>query len=168
VLLVARKRSVLKAWQQAFRPETKSTVKRYLVMVDGPWPSRVQRVQDPLLRYETDTGERRVRVDDSGKPSHTEFAVLKGGKQCTLLQATLKTGRTHQIRVHAASRGHPVLGDNKYGGAGSDARSQALGVARLALHAAQLSVNNAELSASFVAPLPADLRPLFERVGYTP
>ena len=168
VLLVARKRSALKAWQQAFRPETKSTVKRYLALVDGPWPNRVQRVQDPLLRYETKSGERRVRVDDSGKPSHTEFAVLSEAPQCTLLQATLKTGRTHQIRVHAASRGHPVLGDDKYGGAGADARSLALGVPRLALHAAQLSVSNADLSANFLAPLPDDLSELFARMGYRP
>lgn len=168
VLLVARKRSALKAWQQAFRPESKSTMKRYLTLVDGPWPSRIQRVQEPLLRYETPNGERRVRVDDAGKASHTEFMVLQTDADCTLLEATLKTGRTHQIRVHTASRGHPVLGDDKYGGAGADARSKALGVPRLALHAAQLKVSSPDFKADFVAPLPEDLQPLFARMGYRP
>lgn len=166
VLLVAKKRSALKAWQMAFRPESKTTVKRYLAMVDGPWPRRVQRVQDPLLRFETKTGERRVRVDAAGKTAHTEFKVLREGEAGTLLQATLKTGRTHQIRVHTASRGHPVLGDDKYGGPQADARSKALGVPRLALHAGQLSVASAELAAEFVAPLPEDLLALFAKVGY--
>lgn len=168
VLLVARKRSALKVWQQAFRPETKRTLKRYLAMVDGAWPKRVERVQDPLLRFETPTGERRVRVDAAGKPSHTEFTVLKEGGAGTLLQATLKTGRTHQIRVHTASRGHPVLGDDKYGGADSDARSSSLGVPRLALHASQLRVDSAELKADFNAPVPDDLLTLFAKVGFRP
>ncbi len=168
VLLVAKKRSALKLWQQAFRPESRTTQKRYLALVDGPWPRRVVRVQEPLLRFATQTGERRVRVDPSGKPAHTKFEVLHESTAATLVQATLKTGRTHQIRVHAASRGHPVLGDDKYGSAAADLRGKGLGVPRLALHAAQLRVTGSELTGDFVAPVPDDLRELFAKVGYRP
>lgn len=166
VLLIARKRSALKAWQVLFRPETRGTHKQYLALVAGVWPSRVARVQEPLLRYETSSGERRVRIDPAGKPSHTEFEVLSGNSDSTLLQATLKTGRTHQIRVHAAGRGHPVLGDDKYGSSETDALGTALGVPRLALHAARLRVTQPELRADFSAPVPADLLGVFERAGY--
>jgi len=166
VLLVAKKRSALKAWQQAFRPESRTTQKRYLALVDGCWPRRIVRVQEPLLRFETRTGERRVRVDPTGKPAHTEFKVVHEGGAATLLQATLKTGRTHQIRVHAASRGHPVLGDDKYGSAEADERGKRLGVPRLALHAAQLRVTGGELKGNFAAPVPSDLNELFVKLGY--
>ena len=166
VLLVAKKRSALKSWQLLFRPESRQTDKQYLALVDGVWPGRVTRVDEPLLRYERPGGERRVRVDAAGKPSLTEFSVLHGTSDCTLLNAKLKTGRTHQIRVHAASRGHPLLGDDKYGGAEADARSKALDVPRLALHAHRLRVNGGPLAADFIAPLPRDLQRLFSSLGY--
>jgi len=171
VLLVAKKRSVLKAWQLLFRPENRNTNKEYLALVDGVWPARIKQVDEPLLRYEKTKGtqglgERRVKIDSAGKPSQTDFVVLSGTAECTLLQATLRTGRTHQIRVHAASRGHPVLGDDKYGSAGADARAKALGVPRLALHAVRLRVSDPSLSADFMAPVPSDLMPLFSRAGY--
>lgn len=168
VLLVAKKRSALKAWQQLFRPESRRTNKQYLVLVDGHWPKRLQRVQDPLLRYETPSGERRVRVDATGKPSHTEFELLGAFQGCSLLKATLKTGRTHQIRVHTASRGHPVLGDDKYGGRETDQKSREMGVPRLALHAARLSIDSSDETADFRAPVPEDLRHLFKQAGYDP
>ena len=166
VLLIAKKRSTLKAWQLLFRPESRGTRKQYLALVDGAWPDRLRRIQDPLLRFETSSGERRVRVDPAGKPSHTEFEVLCSVAESTVLRATLKTGRTHQIRVHAASRGHPILGDDKYGGRDADARGASLGVPRLALHARQLRVDTPGLSAKFEAPVPADLLPVFRRCGY--
>ncbi len=166
VLLVAKKRSVLKAWQVLFRPESRGTDKRYLALVDGAWPERVQQIKEPLLRYERPGGERRVRIDPAGKPSQTDVQVLCGSADATLLQATLRTGRTHQIRVHAASRGHPVLGDDKYGSAEADARGKAMGVPRLALHAARLRVTAPSMKADFIAPVPQDLAPLFEAVGF--
>lgn len=166
VLLIARKRSALKAWQVLFRPETRGTQKDYLALVDGVWPSRVGRVDEPLLRYETPNGERRVRIDPAGKASLTEFVALSEGADCTLLRATLKTGRTHQIRVHAAGRGHPVLGDDKYGGRESDARALNLRVPRLALHAQRLRVSQGDIQADFLAPVPDDLLGPFMQAGY--
>ena len=171
VLLVAKKRSVLKAWQVLFRPESRGTNKQYLAMVDGVWPARVRSIREPLLRYERATneqaaGERRVRVDPAGKPSHTDVQVLCGTSESTLLQATLRTGRTHQIRVHTASRGHPVLGDDKYGSAEADARARSMDVPRLALHAARLRVTDPGMRADFIAPVPDDLLPLFNAAGY--
>jgi len=166
VLLIAKKRSALKAWQLLFRPESRGTDKRYLALVDGVWPARVKQVAEPLLRYERPGGERRVKIDPAGKPSQTDFQILCGTPDATLLQAKLRTGRTHQIRVHAASRGHPVLGDDKYGGAEVDTRAQLMGVPRLGLHATSLRVTEASLSAYFVAPVPEDLAPLFRQVGY--
>ena len=157
VLLVARNRQALKAWQAQFRPGVKTVQKQYLSVVDGRWPARLHAVTEPLLRFTTPAGERRVRVAPGGKPAHSEFVLVHATDHASVVQVTLKTGRTHQIRVHAASRGHPVLGDDKYGSSGADARAAALGVHRLALHAARLSCTEAGLAGEFVAPLPADL-----------
>jgi len=166
VLLVAKKRSALKAWQVLFRPESRGTDKRYLALVDGVWPGRIQTIKEPLLRYERDGGERRVRIDPAGKPSQTDVEVLCGTADATLLQVTLRTGRTHQIRVHTSSRGHPVLGDDKYGSAEADARGKSMGVPRLALHAARLRSTTPSMEADFIAPVPEDLAALFKAVGF--
>ena len=105
-------------------------------------------VRDRLLRYETDWGERRVRVDAKGQVARTDFQILERAEHATLLQATLHTGRTHQIRVHAQSQGHPILGDTKYGGA-----VEAKKVDRLCLHASRLVVPVGDDRLDVSAPL---------------
>ena len=111
--MLCKKRGVLKEVQAAFRQRT--VKKKYTLIAQGPWPGKVRAVRDRLLRYETDWGERRVRVDAKGQIARTDFQILERAEHATLLQAALHTGRTHQIRVHAQSQGHPILGDTKYG-----------------------------------------------------
>lgn len=132
-LLLCKKRGVLKEVQGAFRERT--VKKKYTLIAQGRWPTKTRTIQDRLLRYETDWGERRVRVDAKGQVARTDFQILEAGEHATLLQAALHTGRTHQIRVHAQSQGHPILGDTKYGGASGPKE-----VARLCLHASRLVV----------------------------
>lgn len=132
-LLLCKKRGVLKEVQAAFRERT--VKKKYTLIAQGRWPTKTRTIQDRLLRYETDWGERRVRVDAKGQVARTDFQILEAGERATLLQAALHTGRTHQIRVHAQSQGHPILGDTKYGGASGPKE-----VARLCLHASRLVV----------------------------
>ena len=137
VLLLCKKRSVLKAVQAAFRERT--VKKKYTLIVHGVWPKQIRVVQHRLLRYTTDWGERRVRVDENGQVARTDFEVQGQAAQATLLQAALHTGRTHQIRVHAQSQGHPILGDTKYRPLASR-QTQEPEFERLCLHASRLVV----------------------------
>ncbi|HVG05287.1 MAG TPA: RluA family pseudouridine synthase, partial [Burkholderiaceae bacterium] len=89
--------------------------KRYSVLVRGDWVNDRQHVRLPLAKYINRHGERRVSVDDQGMESHTVFSLLKRYRAFSLLEADLKTGRTHQIRVHLSHLGFPIVGDDKYG-----------------------------------------------------
>lgn len=89
--------------------------KHYYALVKGDWVNDRQHVKLPLLRYLLPSGERRVKVDPSGMSAHSIFTRLERFGAATLLDVELKTGRTHQIRVHAASQGHCLVGDDKYG-----------------------------------------------------
>lgn len=153
ILLVAKKRSALKQLQDQFR--ARQTGKTYLAMVRGLWPARLKVLDKPLLKYELDgsaeqAGERRVKVvardDANGMPSVTLVRVREYLQDCSLLEVTIKTGRTHQIRVHLASEGFPILGDDKYGDFElnkSLARPSAQpGLKRMFLHAWRLQFNH--------------------------
>ncbi len=153
ILLVAKKRSALKNLQDQFRQ--RQTGKTYLTMVRGAWPARLKVLDKPLHKYLLDTkdnqaGERRVKVvargDADGMPAVTLVKVREQLPQGTLLEVTIKTGRTHQIRVHLASEGYPILGDDKYGDfdlnrhlASAGARA---GLKRMFLHAWRLQFNH--------------------------
>jgi 23S rRNA pseudouridine955/2504/2580 synthase len=115
--------------------------KRYLLIVHGALPvsNRSISLKYPLLKYLLPNGERRVRVSsDGGQASHTNIRVKANGQDglCSLVEAQLKTGRTHQIRVHLQTYGHPILGDDKYGDSALD---KVLKPKRLMLHARHLS-----------------------------
>jgi 23S rRNA pseudouridine955/2504/2580 synthase len=137
--------------------------KRYLVLVQGDWQNRRQHVKLPLFKYTTSDGERRVRVQADGQASHTVFQLLRKYGPYTLLEAELKTGRTHQIRVHLASSGFPILGDDKYGDfALNRALQKAEGgrraLKRMFLHAHQITFTHPHTGKEIRlnAPLPAE------------
>lgn len=113
ILLLAKKRSALVNLHEQIREGQLD--KRYLVMVHGDWQNQRQHIKLPLFKYNAADGERRVRVQADGLASHTVFTLLRKYGPYALLEAELKTGRTHQIRVHLASSGFAILGDDKYG-----------------------------------------------------
>jgi len=135
-LLLAKRRSVLIKLQELQRVQ--KIEKRYLTLVRGRVRPGAWICDRPLRKNSLKSGERVVRVDATGKPSRTRFRVIQRFAAATLLEATLETGRTHQIRVHAAADGHPILGDSKYGDEAANQHYRALGLRRLFLHASRL------------------------------
>lgn len=136
-LLLAKTGKARRALMSAFRSHEVS--KAYHAIVIGKWPDKVKRVEAALARQPERGGERRVEVDeDDGKEAVTEFTVLKRLARTTLIEARPLTGRTHQIRVHAASTGCPLLGDEKYADEDQARLQQQAGSKRLFLHASRL------------------------------
>ncbi len=166
VLLVAKKRSALKHLQDQFRD--RETGKTYLALVLGLWPSNKKVIDSPLMKYTIPNGvgegERRVKVvdkdDPNGMRSITLVRVARTVGPYTLLEVTIKTGRTHQIRVHLASQGHPIAGDDKYGDFEHNKLLHKMGLKRMFLHAWQLKFQHPQSHrpVSLQAPLPPELK----------
>ncbi len=133
VLLLAKKRSALVGLHEQIRSGT--TGKRYLVLVKGDWQTPKQTVRLALERHVLASGERRVSVSDDGKASATTFRLKQRFGAFSLLEAELKTGRTHQIRVHLAHLGFPIAGDDKYGDFALNKELARHGLKRMFLHA---------------------------------
>jgi 23S rRNA pseudouridine955/2504/2580 synthase len=157
-VMIAKKRSMLRYLHEQLRIGTID--KRYLALVNGRWPNRRKLVSAALLKNTLQSGERMVNVAAEGKQSLTEFAVVERYQGATLLEAKPFTGRTHQIRVHALSVGHPLLGDEKYGDEQANKQFRQLGLKRLFLHARSLKVPmpDNENSIQVTAPLSEDLQ----------
>ncbi len=137
-LLIAKKRSPLRLLHAGMRQG--QFTKYYHLFVKGKWPySKQLKVDVPLQRRVRASGERIVIVSSQGKPSKTLFTCEHIYPEGSLLQAHLITGRTHQIRVHAAHLGHPLAGDEKYGDDTFNSSMKAYGLKRLFLHASQLA-----------------------------
>lgn len=163
-LIVAKRRSALRTLQELQRDG--KIDKRYVALLDGRWRRGKEDVRVPLKKNTLKSGERMVRVDPQGKPSHTQFSVLEKFADATLVEARLKTGRTHQIRVHSAYLGTPILGDKKYGRDETNARFRTLGLKRMFLHAQSLQFPwpGKEGSYAINADLPGELQDLLERI----
>ncbi|EJL78154.1 pseudouridine synthase, RluA family [Variovorax sp. CF313] len=156
ILLVAKKRSALVALQDQFRE--RETGKTYLALVEGAWPANKKVLDAPLAKYllpdgsGAGAGERRVRVVAKDHPDAMRAVTLVrvlarlslpgDATPLSLLAVTIKTGRTHQIRVHLASAGHPIAGDDKYGESERQRALQKLGLKRMFLHAWRLQFNH--------------------------
>jgi 23S rRNA pseudouridine955/2504/2580 synthase len=170
VLLLARKRSALTALQEQFR--SRDTGKTYQALVIGDWPDKLKVIDLPLHKATDGAGERNVRVVDAGhadgRRSITLVKVARRLAGYTLLDVTIKTGRTHQIRVHLAHSGHPIVGDPKYGDFGHNkALARSHGAQRMFLHAGQLSFAHPASGERITlqAPLPADCAALLVRLS---
>jgi 23S rRNA pseudouridine955/2504/2580 synthase len=141
ILVLAKKRSALVDLHEQIRGN--SMDKRYFACVVGEFPNSRQHIRLPLYKYSTPDGERRVRVQEDGLASHTVFSRIEAFPGFTLLEAELKTGRTHQIRVHLSHSGFPIVGDEKYGDFALNkqlARASARpGIKRMFLHAHKLT-----------------------------
>lgn len=136
LLLIAKKRSALRSLHQQFRE--KKIQKRYLALVRGQWPSHLTVVRAPLLKNILQNGARMVCVNHEGKASQTEFHIEQRYEYATLVSVSPVTGRTHQIRVHAAHNGHPIAFDSRYGDGHFDHQLVTTGLNRLFLHAVSL------------------------------
>ena len=176
ILLVAKKRSALTHLQDQFRE--RETGKTYLALVTGTWPANKKVIDLPLHKYlqagpegTSGAGERRVRVTTADDPDGMRSITLvkvrstaaprpeQGLPAMSLLEVTIKTGRTHQIRVHLASQGHAIVGDDKYGDFDLNKRLQKQGMKRMFLHAWRLQFNHPASGerVQLIAELPPEL-----------
>ncbi|MDP2787973.1 MAG: RluA family pseudouridine synthase [Pseudomonadota bacterium] len=166
ILVLALKRSALVELHRMLREgEPRKT---YLALAVGEWRDPVRHIKLPLHKYLTEDGERRVEVNhDTGQRAHTLFRRIKVAGGYSLLEAELKTGRTHQIRVHLAAVHHPIAGDTKYGNPELNRTLKRQGLKRMFLHSARLEIRHpltgAELKIE--APLPADLQGFLDTLG---
>ncbi len=145
VLVLAKTRPALMHIHELLRGDT--VKKRYHALVRGTWSDRVREVNAPLAKNTLRGGERVVEVQGDGKEAQTLFRVLErfefNGLRATLVEAMPVTGRTHQIRVHAAHAGHPIAGDDKYGDPEFNRALKGCGLSRLFLHAASIQIPRA-------------------------
>jgi 23S rRNA pseudouridine955/2504/2580 synthase len=164
VLLLAKKRSALVAMHEIMREGNSD--KRYFALVLGQWKNVKQHVKLPLHKFDTPQGEKRVMVREDGMASHTIFTLQKGWTEFTLLEAQLKTGRTHQIRVHLSHLGFPIAGDDKYGDFARNKELMKQGLKRMFLHAHSIAFKH-PLTAepmSITAPLPPELQSFLDKL----
>jgi 23S rRNA pseudouridine955/2504/2580 synthase len=167
-LLVARDAATLRSLHALLR--TEGFEKRYLALLRGRWELGDKRIDVPLRTDTRVGGERTVRADAAGKPSTSHFRPVQFfGRAATLVEVHLATGRTHQIRVHAAHAGHPVAGDAKYGDAAFNRELRAFGLTRMFLHASSVSFTWPQGGVFSVnAPLPPELAAVLEKLAAQP
>ncbi|WJW76788.1 23S rRNA pseudouridine(955/2504/2580) synthase RluC [Thiohalobacter sp. IOR34] len=163
-LLIAKRRSELRMLHELLR--SGAVEKRYLALLKGHWEGGPRTVDVPLRKSQLRGGERMVRVSADGKAARSRFSPLTRYREATLVEVLLDTGRTHQIRVHAAHLGQPLAGDEKYGDAVFNRRMRELGLRRLFLHAHSLAFTRPESGEEIhvSAPLDDDLRALLQRL----
>jgi len=166
-LLFAKKRAALVDLHAQLRE--RKVDKRYLAIVKGRWPLRTKTLQQPLHRYLTESGERRVRVQAGGQAALTritglEQAMLPDLGPITLVEARIETGRTHQIRVHLAHAGFPILGDDKYGDFELNKSLHKMSFKRMFLHAFHMKFRHpvTHRLLAVEAPMPPQFRQLLE------
>ena len=167
LLMIAKKRSALVKLHEAIRNDHPKKI--YLALGVGKLPNDRFHVKLPLFKHTGAQGEKMVRVSEDGQSAHTIFRVLNrfsdgllhqvGLSDLTFVEATLKTGRTHQIRVHLQSQDCPIAGDERYGDYQANKRLQKLGLKRMFLHASELYLSHPLTGEKLIlkAPLPQEL-----------
>jgi 23S rRNA pseudouridine955/2504/2580 synthase len=170
LLLLAKKRSALTNLHEQMRDG--KTDKRYLTLVSGDWKNPRQHVKLPLHKFTTPDGERRVVVQAGGQEAHTVFNLRRKWEGFALLEAELKTGRTHQIRVHLASSGFPIAGDEKYGDFALNKQLQKAtdtrgALKRMFLHAWRITFQHPDTGQpmTLTAPLPPECERFLVSLG---
>lgn len=164
-LLIAKRRSELRVLHELLRQGR--VEKHYLALVKGRWTKGAVAVDFALRKNRLRSGERVVRVDPNGKPSFSRFSPVWTGNRASLMEVELGSGRTHQIRVHAAELGYPLAGDAKYGVPEFNREMRDIGLKRMFLHANSVAYTNPE-TGKYIhvsAPLADDLRVVLEALG---
>lgn len=168
-LVLAKRRSILRALHEDLRQNAEGRhrfKKKYQALVDGRWQVKNHIVDVALLKNVQRSGERMVLPTNDGRYAKSRFTSLRNFKNCTLVEITLITGRTHQARVHAASSGHPVIGDEKYGTKQVNSFYKSIGLRRLFLHANYISFVHPVTSKKIelTCPLPKDLQQVIRKL----
>ena len=153
-LTIARNRSALLNLQSQFRKRT--VRKTYWVLAAGQWPEHVREARQSIRINRHHARHRKAMVDETGKETYTRFRPLEQFEQSCLVEACIETGRTHQIRVHAAEAGHPVVGDDRYGSRRVNGWAREQGFRRLFLHARSLGFSHPVHGSAVTARAPLD------------
>jgi len=162
-LVLAKRRSALRELHEKFRDGR--VEKNYLALAVGDWQLGEQIVDQPLLVTNRRGGERHVVVSDDGKPAQTRIRLSRRYREYSLLQCSPLTGRTHQIRVHAAAAGFPLVVDERYGDGEANAAARKRGLRRLFLHAQSIAFpDDTGNDLHFTAPLATELQKFLERL----
>lgn len=162
-LVLAKKRSALRELHARFRDG--QVEKNYLALVVGDWQQGERCIDAPLLVEHRRKGERHVVVSGAGKPAETVMRLSRSFGDYSLLHCQPKSGRTHQVRVHALHAGHPIAGDERYGDATANREAAKLGLRRLFLHAQSIAfADESGNELHFTAPLADDLQAFLERL----
>ena len=154
-LVIAKRRSFLRAFHEQLRAGT--IIKHYLALVAGRWTDGSRRVDVPLRKNTLRGGERVVVVDQQGKPAVSIFRPVTRYPKATLVEIDLKTGRTHQIRVHGAHIEHPLAGDEKYGDPAFNRELKNAGLRRLFLHAHMIEFIDPKTEQAITVSAPLDI-----------
>jgi len=163
-LMLAKNRATLLELHQLLRMN--AVDKRYLTLLKGEWRFGKQRIDIPLSKNRLQSGERMVQHDNRGKMATSYFSPIKVTRVASLMEVRLVTGRMHQIRVHAAQKGYPVAGDDKYGDTEFNREMRRFGLSRLFLHAHMIAIELHDRRQKIVveAPLPVELRDCLEKL----
>lgn len=157
LLMIAKKRSILTKIHELMR--NNEIEKEYITLCIGNWPLNLKDVKLPLLKTTNANNEKFVKVDEKGIYSHSIFSIEKNYNGFSLIKVQLKTGKTHQIRVHMQQAGYPIACDEKYGNFLYNKKLKKLGLKRMFLHAYKLKFKHPKnnLNLEFIAPIDKEL-----------
>ena len=150
-IVLSLKRSVLRTLNTEMREGR--VEKKYLAIVGSKWPHKEIQITSNLKKNHLRSGERHVIETPDGKQSITKFKRLEGNQKVCLLECTLLTGRTHQIRVQVSNEGHPIIGDKKYGQVELNNFYSKRGIKRMLLHAKEINFPEIDIFCSAEEPL---------------